>query len=103
MIELNNKINYYSNNNQYSDNHDHDFTNPIFEGSKGKYYFRVKEKWLNQSEFKTDCYYQGDLELLFYSMDRPSWRGNIMFGLIRNIKEGYYAKLDNIKQIEIEE
>ena len=41
-----------------------------------KYHFKVKDKWLDTSiDFTEGVYYQRDLDLLFYSMDRPICQG----------------------------
>ena len=87
------------------DDPEYDFNNIIYGGFKGKYHFKVKDKWLAVSEFSKDAYYQGDLELLFYSMDRPdlSKESRFRFIPLRHKREGYYAKLHNIKQIDIED
>ena len=72
----------------------------------GNHVFKVKEKWLDTSiDFTEGVYYQGDLELLFYSMHpldlSRSSRLSLMSCYIET--EGYYAKLKNVKQIEIDE
>ena len=84
-------------------NHAHEFNNCFYNHEKNK--FKVKDKWLDTTDFTKGVYYQGDLELCFYSMNRPdlsrSSRFSIMSCYIET--EGYYAKLKNVKQIEIDD
>ena len=89
-------------------NVDHNFNNCAYDYHAGsdkhasKYHFKVKEKWLDTSiDFTEGAYYQGDLDLMFYSFDRPDLSRNDGF-CSRIETEGYYAKLVNVKQIEIE-
>ena len=93
-------------------NVDQNFNNCVYDYHAGsdkhaaKYHFKVKDKWLDTSiDFTEGVYYQGDLDLLFYSMNRldlsRSSRYSIMSCYIET--EGYYAKLKNVKQIEIED
>ena len=89
-------------------NVDHNFNNCVYDYHAGsdkhasKYAFKVKEKWLDTSnDFIEGVYFQGDLDLLFYSMDRPDLSRNSGF-CSRIETEGYYAKLSNVKQVEIE-
>ena len=63
---------------------------------------RVKKKWLESTDFVNKEYYQGDLELRFYSMDCPRFDRWTLMNII-NQKEGYYAKLSNIKHVDIED
>ena len=85
-------------------NIDHDFNNCVYDCHDGKYIFRVKEKWLETTDFIEGAYHQGDLVMLFYSMDRPDLSRSSRFCLIpsRIETEGYYAKLTDVKQVEIE-
>ena len=78
---------------------------PIFCGYKDRYYFKVKDKWLQQLEFVEGEFYQGNLELKFYSMDCPDLSRDNRFRLIptRIIKEGYFVKLTNVKQVKIDD
>ena len=86
-------------------NTNHEFSNCVYDVHDGKYKFRVKEKWLDTTDFIEGAYYQGDLDLMFYSMNRPDLSRDSRFRLIPSCieTEGYYAKLKNVKQIEIEE
>ena len=78
---------------------------PMWCGYKNKYFFRVKDKWLQQTEFVEGEFYQGNLELKFYSMDCPNLSRDNRFRFIpvRLIKEGYFAKLTDVKQVKLED
>ena len=82
-------------------NSEYDFNMPITGDSK-TYFFSVKKKWLESTDFVNKEYYQGDLELRFYSMDCPRFDRWTLMNII-NQKEGYYAKLSNIKHVDIED
>ena len=89
-------------------NADHSFNNCVYDWNErsdkhgSKYKFKVKDKWLESTNFIDGVYYQGELELCFYSFDRPDLSRNS--GYCSRIEtEGYYAKLGNVKQIEIED
>ena len=92
-------------------NADHNFNNCVYDWNErsdkhaSKYKFKVKDKWLETTNFIDGVYYQGDLELCFYSFNRPDLSRDNRFRLIPCCieTEGYYAKLGNVKQIEIEE
>ena len=71
-------------------------------GDSKTYFFSVKKKWLESTDFINKEYYQGDLELRFYSMDCPRFDRWTLMNII-NQKEGYYAKLSNIKHVDIED
>ena len=104
VIELQEKVTTYYKEELFKDEK-YDFSECTYGGRIVKhYYFKVKDKWLTQSEFTKDVYYQGDLELNFYSMDRVDRYNTNIFRIMQvyHKKEGYYAKLTNVKQVEIE-
>ena len=87
-------------------NVDHNFNSCVCDYHAGKYAVKVKDKWLDTSiDFTEGVYYQGDLDLLFYSMNRLDLSRSSRLSIISCYieTEGYYAKLGNVKQIEIEE
>ena len=83
---------------------EYDFNNCLYSVDNGKYKFRVKDKWLTTTNFTNKLFYHGDLNMLFYSIDRPDFSRENRFSIIsmRRETEGYYAKLNNVKQIDIE-
>ena len=103
VIELQDKVSKYYNEELFKDE-EYDFNECTYGGKIVKHYsFKVKDKWLAKTEFVKDVYYQGDLELNFYSMERVCHKKRLFQLMpIYHKKEGYYAKLTNAKQVEIE-
>ena len=85
-------------------NPEYDLMHP-FSTCKNKIYFRVKSKWLEQTDFVDGEFYQGDLELKFYSMNCPDLSRDNRFRLIPSylLKEDYWAKLVNVKHVRLED
>ena len=78
----------------------YEFFNPVFEDRRGKTHVIVKDKWLSQKDFDEEIHYQGDLELRFYSMEKPDLSEKSFIISPKNIHEGFFAKLKNIKPFQ---
>ena len=80
----------------------YDLNIPFRGDDKTRYKFLVKDKWLEQPDFVDGELYQGNLEIKFYSMDCADFSSRCVIPG-RYFKEGYFAKLTNIKQVKLED
>ena len=72
--------------NKRNDYNTHQIMMPMWGGFKNIYFFRVKDKWLQHKEFVEGEFYQGNLELNFYSMDCPDFSSrHTLFSFFKNL------------------
>ena len=48
----------------------YEFNHAFWIGRKDRIHFKVKDKWLERKEYEPKQYYQGNLELVYYSMEK---------------------------------
>ena len=76
----------------------YEFNNTAFwRGRKDRIHFRVKDKWLEHKDFDEKQYYQGNLELNFYSMEKKDYFSKGCVIAPKTTQEGYFAKLSNVQ------
>ena len=99
ITQLEATVDEYVKTKQYGDP-THEFNNCFWRGRKEKVHFRVKDKWLELKDFEEGRYYQGNLELSFFSMERKLHfeKGCVIAPVIN--QEGYFAKLSKIQPFQ---